>query len=102
MGMRVAVYVVVALTAFVDPADGNEMNRICRQPAVPGTPVVVVVVVVVVVFTLNRSFYPTTPAVSPVSFLILHLRYSEYKFCGHSETEKNQISLKNQGRQIKC
>ena len=73
MGMRVAVYVVVALTAFVDPADGNEMNRICRQPAVPGTPVVVVVVVVVV-FTLNRSFYPTTSAVPPVSFLILHPR----------------------------
>ena len=31
-------------------------------------------VVVVVVFTLNRSFYPTTPAVPPVSFLILHPR----------------------------
>ena len=25
-----------------------------------------------------------------------------YTFCGHSETEKNQTSLKNQGRQIKC
>ena len=35
---------------------------------------VLVVVVVVVVFTLNRSFYPTTPAVPPVSFLILHPR----------------------------
>ena len=30
--------------------------------------------VVVVVFTLNRSFYPTTSAVPPVSFLILHPR----------------------------
>ena len=29
---------------------------------------------VVVVFTLNRSFYPTTSAVPPVSFLILHPR----------------------------
>ena len=28
----------------------------------------------VVVFTLNRSFYPTTSAVPPVSFLILHPR----------------------------
>ena len=36
--------------------------------------VVVVVVVVVVAFTLNRSFYPTTSAVPPVSFLILHPR----------------------------
>ena len=31
-------------------------------------------VVVVVVFTSNRSFYPTTSAVHPVSFLILHPR----------------------------
>ena len=29
---------------------------------------------VAVVFTLNRSFYPTTTAVHPVSFLILHSR----------------------------
>ena len=39
--------------------------------------VVVVVVVVaadVVVFALNRPFYPTTSAVTPVSFLILHPR----------------------------
>ena len=34
----------------------------------------VVVVVAVVVFTLNRSFHPTTSAVPPVSFLILHPR----------------------------
>ena len=34
----------------------------------------VVVVVVVDVFTLNRSFYSTTSAVPPVSFLILHRR----------------------------
>ena len=30
--------------------------------------------VAVVVFTLNRSFYPTTLAVPPVSFLILRPR----------------------------
>ena len=59
-----------------------------------------IVVVVVVVFTLNRSFYPTTSALPPVSFLIIHPK--RYKFCGNSETEKNQTSLKNQGRQIKC
>ena len=29
---------------------------------------------VVVVFTLNRSFYPTTSVVPPVSLLILHPR----------------------------
>ena len=52
---------------------------------------------IVVVFTVNRSFYPTS-AVTPTSFLIL---YPRYKFCGHSETEKNQ-TLKIQGRQIKC
>ena len=32
------------------------------------------VVFVVVVFTLNRSLYPTTSAVPPESFLILHAR----------------------------
>ena len=40
--------------------------------------VVVVVVVFVVVFTLNRSFYPTTSAVPPVSFLILLPRETNY------------------------
>ena len=40
---------------------------------VPGC-CIVVVVVVVVVFTLNRSFYPTTSAAPPVSFLILYPR----------------------------
>ena len=52
------------------------------QPDIPGVylsfvfvVVVVIVVVIVVVFTLNRSFYPTTSAVPPVSFLILHPRY---------------------------
>ena len=34
--------------------------------------VVVVVVFVAVVFTLNRSFYPTTSAMYPVSALIFH------------------------------
>ena len=36
----------------------------CRTPLLP----------FVVVFTLNRSFYPTTSAVPPVSFVILHPR----------------------------
>ena len=62
--------------------------------------VVVVVVVVVVVFTLNRFFYPTTSAVPPVSFLILHPRDTNYVVTD-SETEKKQ-TLNNQGRQIKC
>ena len=39
---------------------------------VPG--MVYFIAVVVVVFTLNRSFYPTTSAIPPVSFLILHPR----------------------------
>ena len=39
MGMRVAVCVVDAFTAFVDPEGSNDMNRICRHTAVPGTPV---------------------------------------------------------------
>ena len=60
----------------------------------------VIVVVVVVVFTLNRSFYPTTSAVPPVSFLILHPRDTRILW-SDSETEKNQTP-KNQGRQIKC
>ena len=51
---------------------------------VPGTGVVVFVAVVVV-FTLNRSSYPTTSAIPPFSFLILHpINIIEiYKFCGH-------------------
>ena len=56
--------------------------------------------VVIVVFTLNRSFYPTTSAVPPVSFLILDPREIQILW-SDSETEKNQ-TLKNQGRQIKC
>ena len=51
--------------------------------------VVVVVVVVVVVFTLKRSFYPTTSAVPPVSFLILHRREIQNSVVTDSETEKN-------------
>ena len=45
------------------------------------------VVVVVVVFTLHRSFYPTTSAVHPVSFLILHRRDTNFVVTD-SETEK--------------
>ena len=62
--------------------------------------VVVVVVVIVVVFTLNRSFYRTTSAIPPVSFLILHPREIQILW-SDSVTEKNQ-TLKDQGRQIKC
>ena len=60
--------------------------------------------VVVVVFTLNRSFYLTTSAVPPVSFLILHPKKipgTNYVVT-NSNIEKNQTSLKNEGRQIKC
>ena len=49
--------------------------------------------IVVVVFTLNRYFYPTTSAVPPVSFLILHHREINYVVTD-SETEKNQTSLR--------
>ena len=47
-----------------------------------------VVVVVVVVFKLDRSFYPTTSAVPPVSFLILHPRETQIMW-SDSETEKS-------------
>ena len=52
-------------------------------------------VVIVVVFVLNRSFYPTpSPAVPPVSFLILHPREKlllrRYTFCDQTVREKNQ------------
>ena len=62
--------------------------------------VIVVVVVVVVVFELNRSFYSTTSAVPPVSFLILHPREIQIMW-SDTEKEKNQ-TIKNQGTQIKC
>ena len=43
------------------------------------------VVVVVVVFTLNRSFYPSTSVVRPLSALILHPREIQFIIC---EAEK--------------
>ena len=46
--------------------------------------------------TLLPSFYPTTSAVPPVSFLILHPRDTLILW-SDSETEKNQTSLENQG-----
>ena len=61
----------------------------------------VIVVVVVVVFELNRSFYSTTSAVPPVSFLILHPREIPNYVVTDTEKEKNQ-TIKNQGTQIKC
>ena len=56
------------------------------------------VVVVAVVFTFNRSFYPTTSAVPPVSFLILHPREIQIMW-SQTVRQKNQ-TLKIQGRQI--
>ena len=52
---------------------------------------VLVVVVVVVVFTFNRSFYPTTSAVPPVSFLILHPREIQILW-SQTETEKPNVA----------
>ena len=51
--------------------------------------VVVVAVVVFVVFTLNRTFYPTTSAVHPVSVLILHPREIQI-MRSQTETEKKK------------
>ena len=51
----------------------------------------VVDIVIVVVFTLNRSFYPTTPAVHPVSVLILHPREIQILWSQTVKTEKNQM-----------
>ena len=50
----------------------------------------VLTIFIVVVFTLNRTFYPTTSAVPPVSFLILHPREMPGTNCvvTDSETEK--------------
>ena len=50
---------------------------------------VVVAVVVFVVFTLNRTFYPTTSAVHPVSVLILHPREIQI-MRSQTETEKKK------------
>ena len=44
---------------------------------------------VFVFFTLNRSFYPTTSAVPPVSFLIIPPREIQILW-SDSETEKNK------------
>ena len=60
------------LVIFLGGGRIAQLNWYRLSPCVFRT--VVVVVVVVVVFTLNRSFYPTTSAVPPVSFLILHPR----------------------------
>ena len=46
---------------------------------------VVYVYSVVAVFTLNRSMYPATSAVPPVSFLILHPRDTNYVVTDSSE-----------------
>ena len=46
--------------------------------------------VVAAAFTLNRSFYPTTSAVYPVSVLILHPRDANYVVTD-CETEKNIV-----------
>ena len=56
------------------------------------TAVVVVVVVVVVVFTLNRSSYPTTSAVHPVSVLTLRPREIQITWSPAVKAEKNQTN----------
>ena len=47
-------------------------------------------IAVVVVFTLNRSFYPTTSAVPPVSFLILHPREIQIMWSQTVRQKKNK------------
>ena len=46
----------------------------------------------IVVFTLSRSFceYPTTPAVAPVSFLILHPREIQIMW---SQTVRQRVTM---------
>ena len=53
---------------------------------------------VCVVFTLNRSFYPTTSAVHPVSVLILHPREIQIMWSQTVETEKTKTTTMNQGK----
>ena len=64
----------------------------------------VIVVAVAVVFTLNRSSYPTTSAVHPVSVLIHTISIIDTNYMvTDCETEKTKTySRINQGRQIKC
>ena len=58
---------------------------------------------VFVVFTLNRSFYPVTSAVPPVSLLILHPREIKITWTQLSVRHtKPKRYVKNQGRHIKC
>ena len=57
----------------------------------------IVVVIVVVVFTLNRSFYPTTLAVPPVSVLFPHPREIHILW-SDSEAEKTKRSRFNVGK----
>ena len=54
----------------------------------------IVVVVVVVVFTLNRSFYPTTAAVHPVSVLIFYPREIQILW-SQTVRQKKQKSLES-------
>ena len=56
------------------------------------------IVVVVVVFTLNRSFYPTTSALPPVSFLIYPINRDTNYVVTDCCTEKNQTSLIKVGK----
>ena len=57
-----------------------------------------IVVVVVVVFTLNRSFYPTTSALPPVSFLSYPINRDTNYVVTDCCTEKNQTSLIKVGK----
>ena len=55
----------------------------------------------VVVFSLNRAFYPTTSTAPPVSFLILHHKEMQIRWSRTVTWRKPNMSLKNQGTQIK-
>ena len=60
---------------------------------------VVYVYSVVAVFTLNRSMYPATSAVPPVSFLILHPRDTNYVVTD-SQTEKPNAKESREANQV--
>ena len=55
----------------------------------------------VVVFSLNRAFYPTTSTAPLVSFLILHHKEMQIRWSRTVTWRKPNMSLKNQGTQIK-
>ena len=79
----------LAVGVFRALSPGPQRLNPLLSPTIPYNPIHVVV------FTLNRSFYPTTPAVSPVSFLILHPRETQIML-SHSEAEKIEQQYYNE------